>query len=65
MMRVELAGLGHDARVGGVDAVDVGVDLAGVGVEDGGEGDGGGVGAAAAEGGDVDVFGRCPGSRRR
>ena len=25
---VDLAGLGHDARVGGVDAVDVGVDFA-------------------------------------
>ena len=45
--------LGDDPRVGGEDAVDVGVDLADVGVERGGERDGGGVGAAAAEGGDV------------
>ncbi len=38
-----MAGVGHDARVGGEDAVDVGVDLADVGLERGGQGDGGGV----------------------
>ena len=45
----QLAGVGHDPRVGGVDAEDVGVDLAMVGAERGSEGDRGGVGAAAAE----------------
>ena len=50
---VELAGARQDARIGGEDAVDVGVDLADVGVERGRERDGGRVGAAAAEGGDV------------
>ena len=50
---VELARVGHDARVGGEDAVDVGVDLADVGVERRGERDGGRVGAAAAERRDV------------
>ena len=49
----DLAGVGHDARVGGEDAVDVGVDLAHVGIERRGERDGGGVGAAATERGDV------------
>ena len=54
----ELAGVGDDPRVGAVDAGDVGVDLADAGVERGGEGDGGGVGAAAAERGDVAAVGR-------
>ena len=53
VMRVELAGAWHDARVGGEHAVDVGVDLAHVRAERGGERDGGGVGAAAAQGLDV------------
>ncbi len=44
--------VGHDARVGGVDAVDVGVDLADVGADAGGHRDRRGVGAAAAERGD-------------
>ena len=48
-----LARGGHDPRVGGEHAVDVGVDLADVGVERRGERHGGGVGAAAAERGDV------------
>ena len=50
---VELRGVGHDPRVGGEDAVDVGVDLADVGVQRGGQRDRGGVRAAAAQGGDV------------
>src|SRR5205807_1075791 len=58
---VDLARLGDDARVGGVDAVHVGVDFAadlavaggGVVLHDGGEGDGRRVRAAAAQGGDV------------
>ena len=50
---VELLRLRHDARVGREDAVDVAVDLADVGVERGGERDGGRVGAAAAERRDV------------
>ena len=53
----ELAGVGDDPRVGGEDAGDVGVDLAHLGVQRGGEGDGGGVGAAAAE--RRDVLARC------
>ena len=61
---VQPARLGHDARVGGVDAVDVGVDLAVVGLERGGERDRRGVRAAAAERGDVAVVRRRPGSRR-
>jgi hypothetical protein len=44
---------GHDPRVGGEDAVDVGVDLADVGLQRGGERHGGRVGTAAAERGDV------------
>ena len=50
---VEPPGVGHDARVGGEDAVDVGVDLADVGVQRGGQRDGGGVRPAAAQRGDV------------
>ena len=50
---VELARVRDDARVGGEDAVDVGVDLADVGVQGGRQRDRGGVGAAAAERGDV------------
>ena len=42
-------GVGDDARVGREDAVDVGVDLAAVGIQPGGQGDGGRVGATAAE----------------
>jgi hypothetical protein len=49
---VQLAGLGADAGVGGVDAVNVGVDVAAFGAEGGGEGDGGGVRSAPAQGGD-------------
>ena len=51
--RLSLRAVGHDAGVGGEHAGDVGVDLAGVGLERGGQGDGGGVGAAPAEGGDL------------
>ena len=54
----ELAGVGDDPRVGAEDAGDVGVDLADAGVERGGEGDRGRVGAAAAERGDVAAVGR-------
>ena len=41
--------LGDEPRVGGVDAADVGEDLAAVGAEAGGQGDRGRVAAAAAE----------------
>ena len=54
-----------DARVGGVNAIDVGVNLAFVGVQRGGKGDGGGVGTATAQGGDVARVRPHPGSRRR
>ena len=46
--------IGDDPRVGGVDARDVGVDLARVGAERGGERHRGGVGPAAAERRDVE-----------
>src|SRR5699024_11232551 len=51
----ELLGRGHQSGVGGIDAVDVGVNLAEVGLHRGGDGDGAGIAAAAAEGGDVVV----------
>ena len=54
---VQLAGLGHDARVGGVDAVHVGVDLADLGAQGGRQSHRGGVGAAAAQRGHVLVGG--------
>ena len=50
-------GLGDDAWVGGEEAVDVRVDFAHVGVEGGGEGDGGRVGASAAQRRHVVVLG--------
>ena len=50
---VQPLGVGHDARVGGEDAVDVGVDLADIGLQRGGQRDGGGVRPAAAERRDV------------
>ena len=50
---VELAGGRDDPRVGGEDAVDVGVDLADLGAQRGGQRDRGGVGGAAAQRGDV------------
>ncbi len=62
---LHLPRFGDDARIGGVDAVDVGVDLAEIGFEGGGQGDGGEVGAAAAEGGDVAFGAAGPGNRRR
>jgi hypothetical protein len=49
----ELLRVRDDAGVGGVNAVDVRVDLAEVGLERGGERDGGEVGTAAAERGDL------------
>ena len=54
---VELARVGHDPRVGRVDAGDVGVDLADLGAERGGDGDRARVRAAAAE--RRDVAARC------
>ena len=45
---LDVPGVRHDPRVGGEDAVDVGVDLADVGVQRGGQRDGGGVRAAPA-----------------
>src|SRR5699024_1733615 len=50
---VDLACRIHDARVGGEDTVDVGVDLTHIGVEGRGKSHGRGVGAAATERGDV------------
>ena len=46
-------GVGHDPRIGGEHAGDVGVDLAGLGAQRGGERDRGRVGAAPAERRDV------------
>ena len=56
---VQLAGLVADARVGGVDPVHVGVDVAAFRAEGGGKGDGGGVRPAAAQRGDP-AFGADP-----
>src|SRR6266849_171211 len=53
----ELARAGHDARVGGIDAIDVGVNLAKIGLECRRQRDRGQVGAAASEGRDL-AFGR-------
>src|SRR5882724_11196730 len=50
---VELARAGHDARVGGINAVNVRVYLAQVGLERGGERDGRQIGSAPAQRGDV------------
>src|SRR5699024_3084518 len=50
---VDLSGVGHDARVGGVDPVDIGVDLAHVGVERSRQCDGRRIGTTPAERGDV------------
>ena len=67
----ELAGVRHEARVGGVDAADVGEDLAAVGAEGGGQRDGGRVAAAATERRDLAASSTArprrsgPGSRRR
>ena len=49
----DAAGRRHNARIGGEDAVHVGVDLADVGAQSHGQRHGGGVGAAATERGGV------------
>ena len=54
---LEFFGSMEDAGVGGVDAVDVGVDLAEVGADGGGDGNGGKVGAAAPKRGEAPVLG--------
>ncbi len=46
---VDLLRVGDDARIAGKDAVDVGENLAGIGVQRAGQGDRGQIGAAAAE----------------
>ena len=46
---VEAPGFRDDARIGRIDAVDVGIDVAAAGLDRGGDGDGAGVRAAAAE----------------
>ena len=50
---VQMPRVGHDARIGCKDAVDVRIDLANVGVQCGGKRDSGGVRPAAAKRGDV------------
>ena len=50
---LEASGVGNDARVGGVDTVDVGVDLAHVGFESRGQRDGRRIRSATAERRDV------------
>ena len=52
---VELLGVGNNPGIGGVHAVHVGVNLAQIGLERHCQGNSGGVGAAAAQGGDVAV----------
>ena len=58
-MAESLRAWGDDAGVGGVDALNVRIYLAALGLEDRGEGDGGGVGAAAAEGRNVEGLGEA------
>ncbi len=50
---VELLRIGDQARVGGINAINVGINLAQVGFQRGGEGNGREIGAAAAERGDL------------
>ena len=52
---LDAARRGQKPRVGGINAVDVGIDLASTGLEHRGQGDGRGVAAAAAKCGDVEV----------
>ena len=59
---LELARLGNDARIGGVDAVDIGEDVAAIGLQRRRQRHRRGVRAAAAERGDRGCPGRCPGS---
>ncbi len=54
---LQAPGLGDDARIGGVDAVDIGVDVAAVRLEGRRHGHRAGVGAAPAERGDAVVVG--------
>ena len=49
-------GLGHHTRVGGVDTIDVGVDLALVGFQRRSQSHAGGIGTATTEGGDIAVL---------
>ena len=58
------ARLGHDARIGGVDAVNIGVDVAAIGLQRRRQRHRAGIRAAAAERGDPLVRARCPESRR-
>ena len=57
--RLELARLGDDPGVGGVDPVDVGVDVAAIGLDRGGDSDRAGVRAAAAERGHPALVGQA------
>ncbi len=56
---LQLARAGHDARVGGVDAVDVGIDIAAVGLDRSRNRNRRRVGAAATQGGDAVVVGQA------
>ena len=60
--RAELSRLGDDARVGGVDALDVGVDVAAVGLDPGRERDRRRIRSAAAERRQAPSAVDCPGS---
>ncbi len=62
-MRSSLRAAGHTFGIGGVDPVDVGVDLAALGLQRRGQRHRGGVRAAAAERGDVALPRRRPGTR--
>src|SRR3546814_4027806 len=50
---IQLAGLGNDTRIGGVDAIDIGIDVTALGLQRGGQRHRRSVGAATAEGGDA------------
>ena len=49
-----MSGFGQEPRVGGVDPIDIGVDFTSIGAQDGGQGDGCGIAAAASQGGDIE-----------
>ena len=53
---VELFGVFDNSRVGGINAVHIGINMAGVGLERRGDGNGSRVGAASSEGGYVVIF---------
>ena len=56
---LELARLGDDPWVGGIDPVDIGIDIAAIGLDGGGDGDGGSVRAATTQRGQAAIVGQA------